>query len=241
MAPARRQTERPSRRQAEVKGRHRGSRPRNAAHKGESLGLSLFFSFGAENGTRTRAARERFRELLQTPPAPGRGALRSQVPSPSCVGIRKEGRTFRLLPSSGAENGTRTRAARERFRELLQTPPAPGRGALRSQVPSPSCVGIRKEGRTFRLLPSSGAENGTRTRDLNLGKVALYQLSYFRMLPAAGRLPRGLLPVFWDCKYKRFFRFRKIFPQKSTFFSSRQPYLPIKKGPEPNRSGPLRG
>ena len=26
----------------------------------------------------------------------------------------------------------------------------------------------------------SGAENGTRTRDLNLGKVALYQLSYFR-------------------------------------------------------------
>ena len=25
-----------------------------------------------------------------------------------------------------------------------------------------------------------GAENGTRTRDLNLGKVALYQLSYFR-------------------------------------------------------------
>ena len=26
------------------------------------------------------------------------------------------------------------------------------------------------------------AENGTRTRDLNLGKVALYQLSYFRNL-----------------------------------------------------------
>lgn len=25
-----------------------------------------------------------------------------------------------------------------------------------------------------------GAENGARTRDLNLGKVALYQLSYFR-------------------------------------------------------------
>ncbi len=27
---------------------------------------------------------------------------------------------------------------------------------------------------------ASRAENGTRTRDLNLGKVALYQLSYFR-------------------------------------------------------------
>ena len=28
---------------------------------------------------------------------------------------------------------------------------------------------------------SFGAENGARTRDLNLGKVALYQLSYFRI------------------------------------------------------------
>ena len=34
------------------------------------------------------------------------------------------------------------------------------------------------------------AENGTRTRDLNLGKVALYQLSYFRkiFLPRPGKL-----------------------------------------------------
>ena len=31
---------------------------------------------------------------------------------------------------------------------------------------------------TITRLPR--AENGTRTRDLNLGKVALYQLSYFR-------------------------------------------------------------
>lgn len=30
----------------------------------------------------------------------------------------------------------------------------------------------------------TGADNGTRTRGLNLGKVALYQLSYVRMLPA---------------------------------------------------------
>ena len=36
----------------------------------------------------------------------------------------------------------------------------------------------------------SRAENGTRTRDLNLGKVALYQLSYFRKiyLPRPGKL-----------------------------------------------------
>ncbi len=32
----------------------------------------------------------------------------------------------------------------------------------------------------FCKLLISRAENGTRTRDLNLGKVALYQLSYFR-------------------------------------------------------------
>ena len=34
---------------------------------------------------------------------------------------------------------------------------------------------------TCRLSFSFGAENGARTRDLNLGKVALYQLSYFRI------------------------------------------------------------
>ena len=30
------------------------------------------------------------------------------------------------------------------------------------------------------LLPKSGAGDGTRTRDIDLGKVALYQLSYSR-------------------------------------------------------------
>lgn len=35
--------------------------------------------------------------------------------------------------------------------------------------------------RSAKLLTFFGAENGARTRDLNLGKVALYQLSYFRM------------------------------------------------------------
>ena len=35
-----------------------------------------------------------------------------------------------------------------------------------------------------------GAENEARTRDPNLGKVVLYQLSYFRV---------------WDCKYRAFF------------------------------------
>ncbi len=31
----------------------------------------------------------------------------------------------------------------------------------------------------------SGAENGTRTRDPDLGKVVLYQLSYFRRIASA--------------------------------------------------------
>ena len=33
------------------------------------------------------------------------------------------------------------------------------------------------------LLLTLGAENETRTRDPNLGKVVLYQLSYFRIFP----------------------------------------------------------
>ena len=37
-----------------------------------------------------------------------------------------------------------------------------------------------------------GAENETRTRDPNLGKVVLYQLSYFRII---SNLLRGVKPV----------------------------------------------
>ena len=33
----------------------------------------------------------------------------------------------------------------------------------------------------FSILKQKRAENGTRTRDPNLGKVVLYQLSYFRI------------------------------------------------------------
>ena len=37
---------------------------------------------------------------------------------------------------------------------------------------------------TIELHPQIGAVDGTRTRDIHLGKVALYQLSYYRILPA---------------------------------------------------------
>ena len=43
-----------------------------------------------------------------------------------------------------------------------------------------------------------GAENETRTRDPDLGKVVLYQLSYFRIVC-------NELPVERDCKGSAFF------------------------------------
>ena len=62
------------------------------------------------------------------------------------------------------------------------------------------------------------AENGTRTRDLNLGKVALYQLSYFRNYrfrtggtTASAPRFRASKPAFRDCKYKPKNLFCKIF------------------------------
>ena len=42
-----------------------------------------------------------------------------------------------------------------------------------------------------------GAENETRTRDPDLGKVVLYQLSYFRLV--------------WECKGTKFFDTPKFF------------------------------
>ena len=41
-------------------------------------------------------------------------------------------------------------------------------------------VSIYEKSTLHRCKVLFGAENGARTRDLNLGKVALYQLSYFR-------------------------------------------------------------
>ena len=49
------------------------------------------------------------------------------------------------------------------------------------------------------------AKNGTRTRDPDLGKVVLYQLSYFRLL--------SMKMNFWlcGCKYKAIFVLCKAF------------------------------
>jgi hypothetical protein len=42
-------------------------------------------------------------------------------------------------------------------------------------------LSTKKKRLTASLVSNVGAGNETRTRDLNLGKVALYQLSYSRM------------------------------------------------------------
>ena len=114
---------------------------------------------------RSRSTRAPLHFLDTSPPAHGRGVLRSQVPSPPCAGMQKQKR--RIPKDSpfclGAENGTRTRAARERFRETLQTPPAPGRGVLRSLVPSPLMHRHTKRGKN--LSASSLFWSGKRISD----------------------------------------------------------------------------
>ena len=59
------------------------------------------------------------------------------------------------------------------------------------RILSPACLPIPPPGQTifhiskneilFLRISFTGAENETRTRDPNLGKVVLYQLSYFRI------------------------------------------------------------
>ena len=55
-----------------------------------------------------------------------------------------------------------------------------GRAVERLFQPSFYHVQTKNQQPYFCKLLIIRAENGTRTRDLNLGKVALYQLSYFR-------------------------------------------------------------
>ena len=64
-----------------------------------------------------------------------------------------------------------------------------------------------------------GAENETRTRDPNLGKVMLYQLSYFRIL-----LP---ILVVWDCKGTHFFLTSKLFCKNFYIFSKKVHFSPL--------------
>ena len=87
------------------------------------------------------------------------------------------------------------KAANRKINSLMQYP----KGDLNphscnsQRILSPSCLPFHHSG-------SLRAKNGTRTRDPNLGKVVLYQLSYFRNC---------------ECKDKMLFCFCKITARKS--------------------------
>lgn len=66
------------------------------------------------------------------------------------------------------------------------------------RILSPSCLPIPP----FEHPRRERAENETRTRDPNLGKVMLYQLSYFRRFLENG------------CKDKQFLRYSQTFYRK---------------------------
>ena len=77
---------------------------------------------------------------------------------------------------------------------------------------SPACLPIPP-------LEQLGAKNGTRTRDPNLGKVMLYQLSYFRMIACKLNLER--FPFFAIANIGQFLLRAKGFGRKSgRFFHS---------------------
>jgi hypothetical protein len=104
----------------------------------------------------------------------------------------------------GARNGNRTRMVLSDRRILSPqrlpiSPPGHGTPLWVHRVRSESnqCqLSAKDEGPQQAVaLRQTGAGNETRTRDLNLGKVALYQLSYSRLgcMPTiAGRLPQTL-------------------------------------------------
>ena len=79
----------------------------------------------------------------------------------------------------------------------------------------------------------SGAENGTRTRDPNLGKVVLYQLSYFRKISFCKRHFSKC-----ECKGNAFFGTDKLF---SDFFSKKCDFIEFfdKTAPNPCDFGSL--
>ena len=66
-------------------------------------------------------------------------------------------------------------------------------------------------------MTCSGAENETRTRDPNLGKVVLYQLSYFRICFAIFQRTNGIVP-FCECKGTAFFWTAKQIREKNAIF-----------------------
>ena len=103
-------------------------------------------------------------------------------PSPDEKSLKQKKETTRRQSLLGAENETRTQARlRLPFTYSPQSaaPTAPS-GSSRESESGRKVPQTKKE--TTRRQSLLGAENETRTRDPNLGKVVLYQLSYFRKI-----------------------------------------------------------
>ena len=109
-----------------------GIESRPPKNKKENLAILLSFTpLERKTGLALALAlRAGSRDLLSTPPTPGRGVLRSRASNPAPP--EKQNRhscDAPFLCHSGAENGTRTRAARERPRSVVYTP-GPWKGRL---------------------------------------------------------------------------------------------------------------
>ena len=92
------------------------------------------------------------------PPGPWKGRFKvAGAESPHAPAYKnKKGESLKILPFALERKTGRALALRASDSRILADTP----GLCRV----PSCTGIRKEGRTFRLLPSSGAENGFPTQ-----------------------------------------------------------------------------
>ena len=79
---------------------------------------------------------------------------------------------FRTKRRFGGRDGNRTRTPYN-WRRILSP--------LRLPIPSPGLPNPLMKELTTNSFLKTGAGNEARTRDINLGKVALYQLSYSRI------------------------------------------------------------
>ena len=161
--------------------------------KKKEIRLNLFFLLRAEDGTRTRDPNlgkvmlyqlsyfRNFRFFVKE--------MRLELTRHNCHYPLKVARLpipplLHFLSSSrsaGAQNRTRTCTL------LLTLVPE----TSASTIPPPG-LAVRSHRLTQLLCLPLRAEDGTRTRDPNLGKVMLYQLSYFRVFLKCDAKVRGL-------------------------------------------------
>ena len=144
--------------------------------------------------------------------------MTKEVLSPQCLPISPSGRRLR----NAHLRHSVTRAARTRNAPALSDDG--NASTTSSQSPSP-----RKKGsRSFPCISGAGKES--RTLDLNLGKVALYQLSYSRIyyrtpLSPSVRISKSQIIALFFAFSAILKKFRKIFANQSLS-------QPNKKGPE---------